>query len=214
VQARLLRAIQHGEVRPVGGDESRTIDVRVVAATHVDLNRAVAEGHFRADLLFRLNVINIALVPLRERLSDLAPLAVTLLRKHRPIDTPTISPSALDAMCRYAWPGNVRELENALLHGLAMTSSDVIEVTDLPPAVATRSKFASGSGVIPRVGESAPLTEAKRIAAQEFEREYLQKLMLRSQGSVSLAARMAGVDRTNFRRLLHRHNIDASTFRP
>lgn len=220
VQARLLRAIQHGEVRPVGGAEARTIDVRIVAATNVDLDRAVAEGHFRADLLFRLNVINIALVPLRDRRSDLAPLAAALLQKHRPNDTPTLSPSAMEAMCRYAWPGNVRELENAMLHGLAMASSDVIEVSDLPPAVAARSKLAAGSGLLHRITDdssltdaSAPLTEAKRTAALEFEREYLRKLMLRAQGSVSLAARMAGVDRTNFRRLLHRHDIDASRFR-
>jgi DNA-binding NtrC family response regulator len=213
VQARLLRAIQHGEVRPVGGDTARNIDVRVVAATNVDLSRAVSAGNFRADLLFRLNVVNLAVPPLRERRADLTALISVLLQKHAPSSTPDLSARTLEALFSYPWPGNVRELENALLHALAMKSGNTIEPTDLPPSIGGRTKFASGSGVLSKVGDGVPLTEAKRQAAMEFERAYLLQLMERAQGSVSAAARMAGVDRTNFRRLLHRHGIDSSRFR-
>ena len=213
VQARLLRAIQHGEVRAVGGDVARTIDVRIIAATHVDLAKAVAAGQFRADLLFRLNVVNVVVLPLRERRADLPELIAVLLRKHATEAPPQVTPAALEAMFGYPWPGNVRELENALLHALAMKTGDVIEPADLPPAIGGRTRLGAGSGVLARVGEGVPLTEAKRSAALEFERNYLLQLMDRAQGSVSAAARMAGVDRTNFRRLLHRHGIDSSRFR-
>ncbi len=213
VQARLLRAIQHGEVRAVGDDVARTIDVRIIAATHVDLAKAVAAGQFRADLLFRLNVVNVVVQPLRERRSDLPALIAVLLRKHAGDALPQVAPAALEAMHAYPWPGNVRELENALLHALAMKTGDVIEASDLPPAIGGRVRLGAGSGVLARVGEGVPLTEAKRSAALEFERNYLLQLMDRAQGSVSAAARMAGVDRTNFRRLLHRHGIDSSRFR-
>ena len=216
VQARLLRAIQHGEVRPVGGDTTRTIDVRVVAATNVDLAKAVAAGQFRADLLFRLNVVNLVVPPLRERRADLPALIAALLRKHAEVP-PEVSPQALEAIHGYPWPGNVRELENALLHALAMKTGDAIEVIDLPPTIG-RPRLAAGSGVLARVdgakvGDGTPFTEAKRAAALEFERAYLLQLMERAQGSVSGAARLAGVDRTNFRRLLQRHGIDSSQFR-
>jgi DNA-binding NtrC family response regulator len=215
VQARLLRAIQHGEVRPVGGDVARTIDVRVVAATNVDLAKAVAAGQFRADLLFRLNVVNVIVKPLRERRDDLPALIAVLLRKHvpAPAEVPQVSAAALEAMYAYPWPGNVRELENALLHALAMKTTDLVEPGDLPPAIGGRLRLAGGSGVLSRVGDGTPLTEAKRTAALEFERNYLLQLMDRAQGSVSSAARMAGVDRTNFRRLLQRHGIDSSRFK-
>ena len=213
VQARLLRAIQNGEVRPVGGDTARTIDVRVLAATNVDLARAVANGQFRADLLFRLNVVNLTVPPLRERREDLPALIAVLLRKHATDGVPDVSPRTLEAMYAYPWPGNVRELENALLHALAMKTGGVIEPTDLPPSIGGRAKLASGSGVLNRLADGMPLTEAKRAAALEFERTYLVQLMERAQGSVSAAARLAGIDRTNFRRLLQRHGIDSSRFR-
>ena len=195
VQARLLRAIQHGEVRPVGGDTARTIDVRVLAATNVDLTRAVNAGAFRADLLFRLNVVNLTVPPLRERRDDLPALVGILLRKHA-AEATQVSSRTLECMFAYPWPGNVRELENALLHALAMKSGDVIEPTDLPPTIGGRSKLASGSGVLGQLNEGVPLTEAKRQAALDFERSYLMQLMEKAQGSVSAAARMAGVDRT------------------
>src|SRR5678809_407035 len=127
VQARLLRVLQEGEVRPVGGSGVRTVDVRVIAATHVDLTAAVEQSRFRQDLFYRLNVVVLGVPPLRERLDDVPLLAAHFLRKHATTVTPaSIEPAALELMTHYTWPGNVRELENALLHAVALHHGDSI----------------------------------------------------------------------------------------
>jgi two-component system response regulator HydG len=215
VQSRLLRVLQEGEVRPVGGSGVRQVDVRVVAATHVDLHNAVEHQRFRQDLFYRLNVVVLAIPALRERLDDLPLLAAHFLRKHGGATPPALSPDALEAMTNYAWPGNVRELENALMHAIALHHDEVIGPESLPHQLASRA--ARGSGPM-RVladddGELLPLTEAKRKASSQFERRYLIKVMEKSKGSVSEAARLAGLDRANFRRLLQRHGIDAASFK-
>ncbi len=222
VQVRLLRALQEGEVRAVGDDKVRAVDVRVVAATNVDLARAVQDGRFRADLYFRLNVVSLAVPPLRERKEDLPKLIAALLRRHD-AGKMTLHADTLEVLGGYGWPGNVRELENALLHALAMTSGDVIEPSALPPTLLAATafdadRFANGSGLVTRLDpepgdDSVPLTEAKKRAALDFERSYLLKILEQAKGSISAAARLAGIDRTNFRRLLQRHHIDSARFR-
>ncbi|MBA2541555.1 MAG: sigma-54-dependent Fis family transcriptional regulator [Deltaproteobacteria bacterium] len=215
VQARLLRVLQEGEVRPVGGSGVRTVDVRVIAATHVDLAAAVEAGRFRQDLYYRLNVVTVAVPALRERLDDLPLLAAHLLRKHGGATPPSLSPQALEAMVGYGWPGNVRELENALLHAIALFHDEVIGPESLPVTVSPRT--ARLTAPIPAVeledDELLPLTEAKRKASAAYEKRYLERVMRTSKGSVSEAARLAGLDRTNFRRLLQRHLIDPADFR-
>ncbi len=216
VQARLLRVLQEGEVRPVGGSGERKVDVRVIAASHVDLGLAVEQGRFRQDLMYRLNVVVLHVPPLRDRLDDLPLLAAHFLRKHGGATPPSLSPDALEAMTGYAWPGNVRELENAVMHAIALHHSDVIGPESLPHSITSRG-VSSSSGSVPVLdldGDLAPLTEAKRKATSAFEKRYLMAAMQRSKGSVSEAARLAGLDRTNFRRLLQRHGIDATTFKP
>ncbi len=215
VQARLLRAIQCGEIRQVGSDATRTVDVRVIAATNVDLTKAVAAGLFRSDLLFRLNVVNLTLPPLRERRDDLPALIASLMQKHRRAG-PAISDGALELLCTHDWPGNVRELENALLHAIALSGDDRIEPSALPARIGGGvPRIALGSGMIGRVDDldGVPLTEAKRRAGLDFERVFLVRLMERTHGSVAAAARIAGIDRTNFRRLLQRHQIDTSQYK-
>src|SRR5882757_5625827 len=216
VQARLLRVLQEGEVRPVGGSGVRKVDVRVIAATHVDLTAAVEQGRFRQDLFYRLNVVVLTVPPLRERLDDLPMLAAHFLRKHSGSASMSVSPDALDAMMSYAWPGNVRELENAIMHAVALRQGDVIVPESLPIAVIERSSKLAAAIAVPSVttedDQLPPLTEAKRRAAAVFEKNYLTMAMERSKGSISEAARLAGLDRTNFRRLLQRHGIDATTF--
>ncbi len=218
VQARLLRVLQEGEVRPVGGSGVRTVDVRVIAATHVDLTAAVEQSRFRQDLFYRLNVVVIGVPPLRDRLEDLPILAAHFLRKHGGQAQLGLSPDVLDVMTSYSWPGNVRELENALMHAIALRQGgDVIMPESLPPTIAARSNgritttiavtSADGSDELP------PLTEAKRRASAAFEKNYLTLAMERAKGSISEAARLAGLDRTNFRRLLQRHGIDATQFK-
>ena len=212
VQARLLRVLQESEVRPVGSNVERKVDVRVIAATHVDLASAVEQQRFRQDLFYRLNVVVLQVPPLRERLDDLPLLAAHFLKKHGGDSPPSLSPDALEAMTGYGWPGNVRELENAVMHAIALHHNDVIGPESLPASITNRTTAASSSNAR-EDGELEPLTEAKRRAGAAFEKRYLIAAMEKAKGSVSEAARLAGLDRTNFRRLLQRHGLDATTFK-
>ncbi|HEY1556573.1 MAG TPA: sigma-54 dependent transcriptional regulator [Kofleriaceae bacterium] len=218
VQARLLRVLQEGEVRPVGGSGTRTVDVRVIAASHVDLDEAVAEQRFRQDLFYRLNVVTLRVPSLRERQGDLPLLAAHFLHKHGGAKPPSLSPESLDALTAYDWPGNVRELENAVLHAIALGQGEAIGPEALPASIArragARAAASSGGGAGDDVDLDQPLTEAKRRATLGFERRYLVRVMERAKGSVSEGARLAGLDRTNFRRLLQRHALDPATFKP
>ncbi|MFT3694235.1 MAG: sigma-54 dependent transcriptional regulator [Kofleriaceae bacterium] len=213
VQARLLRVLQESEVRPLGSSSIKKVDVRVIAASHVDLGTASEHGKFRKDLYYRLNVVVLAIPPLRERLEDLPDLAARFLQKHGHDAPLVLNPSALDALTNYGWPGNVRELENAIISAIAMRTSDSIGVESLPPHL----RKVRGSMPIPLPAldsdEQLSLVEAKRRVSAAFERDYLQQVMQRAQGSVAEAARIAGIDRTNFRRLLQRHNIDPGSFK-
>ena len=214
VQARLLRVLQESEVRPVGGSATRKVDVRVIAATHVDLGAAVEKHKFREDLFYRLNVVVLQVPPLRDRRDDLPLLAAHFLKKHGDGKPPSLSPDALEAMANYAWPGNVRELENALMHAIALHHGEVLGPESLPSHIVTRSRATSSAP--PPVTDAEtdePLTEAKRHASAAFEKRYLRAVMERAKGSVSEAARLSGLDRTNFRRLLQRHGIDAANFK-
>jgi DNA-binding NtrC family response regulator len=211
VQGRLLRALQEREIRPVGSNAVRKVDVRVIAATHVNLAEAIERGTFRQDLFYRLNVLALHLPPLRERRDDIALLAAHFLRKHGGIAPPQLSPAALEALVAAPWPGNVRELENALLHAIAYAPEGEIGLDALPPEIK-----AKGSSPIKKLTADdvlRPLAEAKREMNDRFEREYLIKVMKAGNGSVSEAARIAGIDRTNLRRLLKRHGITADLFR-
>src|SRR5262245_19760552 len=187
VQARLLRVLQESEVRPVGGSGVRSVDVRVIAATHIDLTAAVEGGKFRQDLFYRLNVVVLSVPPLRERLEDLPMLAAHFLRKHGGSTPMSLSPEALDAMMLYPWPGNVRELENAIMHAVALHQGDVIAIESLPNAVTSRSNDRV-SATLPVAAPSGddelpPLTEAKRRASAVFEKNYLTMAMERAKGS-------------------------------
>jgi len=218
VQARLLRVLQEGEVLPVGGSGVRAVDVRVIAATQADLTAAVEATRFRQDLFYRLNVVVLSVPPLRERLEDLPLLVAHFLRKHGGAATMSLSPEALAAMMSHAWPGNVRELENAILHAVALRQGDVIDRGSLPSAVAGGRNGEAPSAIsIAALGgaddQLPPLSLAKRRASAMFEKNYLTMAMERAKGSISEAARIAGLDRTNFRRLLQRHGIAATTFK-
>ena len=215
VQARLLRVLQEGEVRPVGSSTVRQVTVRVIAATHVNLADAVAAGRFREDLFYRLNVVALRVPPLRERHDDIPMLAAHFLRKHGGPKAPALTPDALDALASDLWPGNVRELENAVVHALAFQHGATLGIESLPPRFAAHTR--PSSRLPPGFDDSAhrlPLTEAKRQVNATFERAYLLNVLERAAGSMSEAARLAGIDRTNLRRLLKRHHIQPGTHRP
>ncbi len=188
-QARLLRVLQEGEVDKVGASAPVRVDVRVVAATRVDLEARVREGTFREDLWYRLNVIPLRIPPLRERPGDVPLLVEHLLVKHaqrhsRPV--PRIEPAALDRLERYDWPGNVRELENLLERLVVLGRSETIAATDLPEALRRDA---------PRFGGARMDLPPGGIVLEDVERGLIEEALRRSAGNQSSAARFLGISR-------------------
>ncbi len=194
LQAKLLRAIQEREVRPVGATKAQPVDVRVVAATHRDLRADIKEGRFREDLFYRLAVIEIALPPLRDRPDDVMVLAEHFLarataRSARPIQG--FSAAAAARMVAYAWPGNVRELENAVERAVALARDEWISVDDLPPALEER---------LPR---DLFVTAAERMMTlEQLELGYVRHVLERVGGNKTRAAAVLGVNRRTLQRWL------------
>ncbi len=213
-QVRLLRVLQEGEVKRVGANDTLKVDVRVIAATNVDLAKAKEQGKFREDLFYRLNVITVALPPLRDRPEDIPLLAHHFLKIYaakigkRVI---AISPQAMEALTTYRWTGNVRELENVVERAVVLAAGEIIGVDDLPHEIRTNTK---GGGEVEVFSLAhLPYAQAKKLAMRAFERRYLSVLLERSQGNVSMAARAAGVDRSNFRRLLKQYEVGGRTMK-
>jgi len=189
LQAKLLRALQEREIERLGGVRAIPVDVRIVAATNVNLKDAVRTRAFREDLYYRLNVVPIHVPPLRERREDIGPLAQYFVRKiarECGRDVRGVSAGALEVLTRYDWPGNVRELENVLHRAVVLTRSQVIHLQDVPLDVAMPE---TGS----RVGEDTgpPL----RDALEQFERQYILRVLEGVGWNVSHAARRLGVHR-------------------
>ncbi|MFO0599219.1 MAG: sigma-54 dependent transcriptional regulator [Myxococcaceae bacterium] len=207
-QVRLLRVLQEGEIKRVGANDSIKVDVRVIAATNVDLARAKDTGKFREDLFYRLNVITVQLPRLCDRPEDIPLLAQHFLKMYaqkigKKING--ISAGAMEALTTYKWDGNVRELENALERAVVLCATEQIEVDDLPNNVRTSQK---GGGEVEVFSLAhLPYAQAKKLAMRAFERRYLSALLEKSSNNVSMAARAAGVDRSNFRRLLKQYEV-------
>ena len=199
-QVKLLRALQEKEVRPVGAIESVSVDVRIVAATHRDLKADIAEGRFREDLYYRLNVINLSLPPLRERRADIVLLAARFLKTLQgdpPHAVKGFAPDALEVLVSASWPGNVRQLQNVIEHTLALASSALIS------AESVRAALGDNCAEILSFGE----------AKDQFERNYLMTILRVAKGNVSRAARLAGRERSRFYKLLRRHEINPRHYR-
>src|SRR5690606_18420256 len=213
-QVKLLRALQEGEIKRVGSNETQTVDVRVIAATNVDLRERIAEGRFREDLYYRLNVIAIVLPALRHRKEDIPLLAYHFLKKYAArigSDVQKISHEAMHLLQSHTWPGNVRELENAIEHAVVFCRDRNLMRGDLP-----LGKAAQLGGAQPVRGDVAvlgaglvdlPYREAKERALAAFEESYFNSLLERTGGNISEAARQAGLDRSNFRRAAKRAGI-------
>ena len=200
LQIKLLRVLQEGEVRPVGGTMTVPVDVRILSATHRNLEAAIADGEFREDLYYRLNVVNLNLPPLRERREDIPLLAQHLLgcltAKYQR-DVRRFAPDALDILLASDWPGNVRQLSNVIEQCCALCTTPTI-----PVGLVTRA-------LRDKPAELPPLAEARA----QFEREYLIKLLRRTQGQVTEAARLAGRNRTELYRLLQRYGLSPTMFK-
>jgi two-component system nitrogen regulation response regulator NtrX len=208
-QAKLLRAIEASEIERVGGGKSIKVDVRIIAATNMDLARGVADGKFREDLFHRLNVIPMTLPPLRERPDDIRPLVLhfsALYRARAGRPAPQWSDEALAILMRHRWPGNVRELANTverlaiLQQGGEVTASDVAAV--LP--VARDAKGAGGAPPLPEPSLDRPLNDA----LDEYERTLIARALSMAQGNVADAARRLKTDRPNLYRRMRRLGIE------
>ena len=222
-QVKLLRTLQEGEIKRVGSDETRVVDVRVVAATNVDLPSKLASGAFRRDLYYRLNVIAIRLPALRERGDDTLLLTHHFMQKlarRMGREPKKISALAMQALRGHPWPGNVRELEHAIEHAFVLSQRDVIDASDLPfarpgHAEASPTWHAAGDASALALGEASrpsdalnleelvglPYAEAKRRVLARFDERYVAEALKRAGGNIADAARSAGLDRSNFRRV-------------
>ena len=212
-QAKLLRVLQEGEVERIGDTRMRKVDVRVIAATNVDLEQAVEERRFRKDLYYRLNVYPVTIPPLRERKDDIALLAQRFLEKHSARHNKKvagISDEALLALQQYAWPGNVRELENAIERGVILAQpGGRIDSSDLFPSVTSQVRKRrltalgrDGSlrrcGDDPNVGAFLDHVLADGLGVDGVESLLLQAALARADGNVASAARMLGMTRPQF----------------
>ncbi|EHP4312748.1 two-component system response regulator GlrR [Salmonella enterica] len=200
LQVKLLRVLQERKVRPLGSNRDIDIDVRIISATHRDLPKAMARGEFREDLYYRLNVVSLKIPALAERTEDIPLLANHLLRQSAQRHKPFVRAFSTDAMKRLmtaSWPGNVRQLVNVIEQCVALTSSPVISDALVEQALE---------------GENTALPTFAE-ARNQFELNYLRKLLQITKGNVTHAARMAGRNRTEFYKLLSRHELDANDFK-
>jgi len=218
-QVKLLRTLENNEVRRLGENVPRLVDVRVVAATHRDLQSLVAEGRFRGDLYYRLNVVQIEMPPLRERGGDVGLLASYFLDRAARRTGRTMlrfTPEAEMLLGRYDWPGNVRELENAVEHAVAVSEGPTLSANDLPASVRTPKLLSPRAGVDlenePEMapGAARPRTSGRDPDARSLDdvtREHVLRALTRHGGNATAAAKQLGVSRTTLWRMLKRWGI-------
>lgn len=206
LQIKLLRVLQEKQFEPLGSNQTLNADVRVILATNMDLQEEVRAGRFREDLYYRVNVVNIELPPLRERLSDIPPLAEHFLRTYTQNTSRRIlgfSEDALECMQRYAWPGNVRELENCVKHTVVLTRNERILKEDLPPQVVRAAARPVGLFV---PGESATL--ALKAALADPERQIILAALEANDWNRKQTAEELHVNRSTLYKKMKRFGIE------
>ena len=207
VQIKLLRALQEGEVRPVGSSHSIKINTRIIAITNQDLEQKIRTGRFREDLFYRLNVLLLRTPPLRERREDIPLLATYFLSQTcQEINVPekSFAPEVMASLCRRNWPGNVRQLQNTVRR-MAVFSNGRVVKHDCPGFDEAEAQ----------TGEQGfqSYKEAKNMLVQSFTRQYVTDLLQRKRGNVSEAARHSGLERVSLQKILRRLDIDPANFR-
>ncbi len=212
VQMKLLRVLQEREVERVGGNQAVKVDVRVLAATHKDLHRAMSERLFREDLFYRLNVVPIKLPPLRERLDDVPLLAAHFLKKYSEKNqkqVASISSRALSELTRYSYPGNVRELENIIERAVIMEKGDTLSRLDL--------KRSGGAGKfdapVSLESDIPPFRKTKSELVERFEKEYFSQLLRMYSGNMSKASLHAGINIKNLHEKMARYGLKKEKFK-
>jgi DNA-binding NtrC family response regulator len=204
LQIKLLRVIQEGEFKPVGSNDTRKCDVRLIAATHRDLDALVKSGKFREDLYYRLKVISIDLPALRDRMEDLPELVDSFVHRFSRLSKKSVSHISEDAMAllqSYSWPGNVRELEHAIERAVAMTNAAVLFPEDFPPEV--QRKGAPGS-----VSSASGGPDQGKTSLEEMERAHIVKVLQDVGFNKSKASEVLGIDRATLYRKAQRYGID------
>jgi len=202
LQAKLLRVIQEHRFKPVGGNEEREVDVRLVGATHENLEGMVHRGQFREDLYYRLNVVSISLPPLRERREDIPLLVEHFLRKYEHEtgqNAPAVSPEARHLLGAYAWPGNVRELENVVERAVLLSTHGVITADTLPPRL---------HGAAPSL--AAPSPESGLFSLDAMVERYVERVLLHTGGNRTRAAQILGISRRTLHRMAERRKRSAA----
>ncbi|RME24462.1 MAG: sigma-54-dependent Fis family transcriptional regulator [Deltaproteobacteria bacterium] len=214
VQVNLLRVLEEMRFRRVGGHELVKVDVRIIAATNVDLEAAVAEGRFRQDLFYRLNVFPLFLPPLRERPEDIPLLTRHFLEdaaSEYGLEPPTLAPDAMQAILRYRWPGNVRQLRSLCERWVIVAAGRQITLDMLPPDM-VGSRVVDGPTLLP-VDDSLPLKAATERAVAQVERTYLQRLLERNRGHLGRTAQAAGITRRTLYTKMKLYGLDAADYR-
>ncbi|HRU04189.1 MAG TPA: sigma-54 dependent transcriptional regulator [Candidatus Brocadiia bacterium] len=211
LQIKLNRAIQEHEVRPVGENRPLTTNARVLAATNRNLRELVDAGQFRQDLYFRLSVFPITVPPLRDRMEDVPLLAASFLerfarRENRKIAS--IDPAALKILLQHSWPGNVRELENLIERAVLLEEGPTLSAETVSDCM-----LSEGGPAPAALAEGLPYKEAMELASRQASRQYAAGLLAKTQGNVTAAAELAGIERESFHRLLRKLGLRASDFR-
>jgi DNA-binding NtrC family response regulator len=215
LQAKLLRVLQEVEIRPLGAARSQKVDVRVVAATNKDLEENLANGTFRQDLFYRLNVIHIHLPALRDRADDILPLAEHFLASSAGKagkDVRAFHEGAKKALLGYGWPGNVRELENVVERAVALVEGPLVRVEDLPPFLSAVRRPVEAQAAQATDGEVDPFTAAlaRGLTLAELERDYIMKVLAAEGGNKTRAAQRLGLDRKTLYRKLEEYNASGA----
>jgi two-component system, NtrC family, response regulator AtoC len=200
MQAKLLRALQEKEIRPVGSNQKIKVDVRVIAASNRNLEAEYRNGTFRKDLYFRLNVVTVHLPALRERRSDIPMLVHWFLDRYAPGNSIQVTSAAMKSLLQYDWPGNVRELENCIERAVALGDRRIIDVGDLPSSIASASPAFE-------MGEASAGDGLTSTDLEDIERNTIQRVFEKVKGDKALAGRMLGISRATLYRKLKRYNI-------
>ncbi|MCD4814184.1 sigma-54 dependent transcriptional regulator [bacterium] len=200
LQVKLLRVLEDGSIRPLGSSEETRVNIRVLAATHRDLLEEIEAGRFRMDLYYRINVVNIHVPPLRERVEDIAPLVKYFLNKYNKRfkkNVISITRDALFGLMKYDYPGNIRELENIIQHGVILANSNIIEKTSLPPQVYQRGQLAlEGS------------RKEKTVNIQQAEEDLIKQALTRFEGNQTETAKSLGISRSTLWRKIKVYKLE------
>jgi len=216
IQTKLLRVLQEKEIKPLGDNHTVKIDVRVIASTNQDLERKIAEGSFREDLFYRLNVVPIFLPPLRDRREDIPLLAEHFLKKYgekfkKPVRQ--ISPEAMQWLMSQEWKGNVRELENTIMRGVLFSHGGELMLRDLGlPAEA--GEMPNSSKDFENIGSGEfSYKDAKEKSLKEFHERFFGRLLSITNGNISQAARLCGLERQALQYILKRYGIQVEKYK-